>query len=55
MSLSLIPSSTLPLCNVLTIPDVTVLLSCKGLPRAATNSPGLTSAEDPSLTNGNLI
>lgn len=55
MFLFLSPISPLPRCKVLTIPDVTVLLSCNGLPSAATNSPGLTFAEDPSFTNGNFI
>lgn len=54
MSLS-IPNSPLGLWRELTIPAVTVLLSFKGLPNAATHSPARTSEDLPSWRCGNLI
>ncbi|KAG7238493.1 hypothetical protein INR49_030766 [Caranx melampygus] len=41
------PSSLLPLCTELTIPEVIVLRKAKGLPMATTNSPCRTSDDRP--------
>ncbi len=46
------PSSLLPLCTELTIPDVIVLRKENGLPMATTNSPCLTSDERPRVRVG---
>lgn len=46
------PSSLLPLCAELTIPDVIVFRKEKGLPMATTNSPCRTSADRPSGSVG---
>lgn len=43
------PSSEPFLVGLLTIPDVTVLLRVKGLPKAITNSPVRSLSESPSL------
>lgn len=46
------PSSLLPLCAELTIPDVIVFRKENGLPMATTNSPCRTSADRPSVSVG---
>ena len=49
------PSSLPPLCVVLTIPVVTVFWRENGLPMATTNSPGLRSADRPSINTGSFF
>lgn len=52
MSVAARPSSRLPRCAELTMPEVMVFCSAKGLPMATTNSPCRTSAERPSGSVG---
>lgn len=52
MSVAARPSSRLPRCAELTMPEVMVFCRAKGLPMATTNSPCLTSAERPSGSVG---
>lgn len=46
------PSSLLPLCTELTIPDVIVFRKENGLPMATTNSPCRISDDRPSVSVG---
>lgn len=46
------PSSLLPLCTELTIPDVIVFRKANGLPMATTNSPCRTSDDEPRVSVG---
>lgn len=46
------PSSLLPLCTELTIPDVIVFRKANGLPIATTNSPCRTSDDRPRVSVG---